>query len=115
MALRVSCNHAGSTIHLHGRILTGLLALRTAKARHGGEERRVDLLPWGRYKAQRVLVHLNKERGLIMPSTTRMRLRAFSTFFLLVGMLAGVAACPKLPDLRPTTPPSPIDFLQTLQ
>jgi hypothetical protein len=115
MALKVSCNHAGSTIHLRGRILTGLLALRTAKDRHGGEERRVHLLLGGQYRAQRVLVHLNKERGLIMPSTTRMRLRAFSTFFFLVGMLAGVTACPKFPDLRPTTPPSPIDFVHALQ
>jgi triacylglycerol lipase len=116
MAVRVSCNHAGSTIHLRGRILTVWLALRTGKDGRDDEDVNVnvDLRLGGRYKSY-ALMDLNKKRGVIMPFKTALPFRMLSTFMLFVGMMVAFTACAKLPKPVPTTPPTPIDFAQALQ
>jgi hypothetical protein len=116
MAVRVSCNHAGSTIHLRGRILTGWLTLRTAKDGRDDDEVNVhvDLLLGGRYKIC-ALMDLNKKRGVTMPFRTPPPIRTLSTFMLFVGIMVAFTACAKLPKPAPITPTTPIDFVQALQ
>lgn len=115
MGVGVSCNHADSDIRAPERILAGRLILRTGEYGKDSEDAGVDLLASGRYKSPSAPKDLNEERGLIMSFTTRMSLRAFSTFILVVGILASVTACGKVTKPIPTTPPTPIDFAQALQ